>query len=341
MRSVGSPAIDAPLDDETVVVEYGESRGELYACTLSAGGVQLWRDLARGADWPEAVRRVRFQIDTLKHGAGRLDAHAGTLGERARVRLVELHALIWAPIAGALAGRRRVVVVPHGALHGVPFAALHDGERHVVERIEVCTAPSLALARRAWTRRVGAPRRTCALGVGGALPHTADEARRVGAHFPARRCSSARTRPEPRCARSRRTRDLLHIACHATFRADSPMFSTLHLADGPLSLLDLRSIAFAPSLVVLSGCETGRGAVARGEDLIGLVQTLIGGGAVRVVASHWPVDDAASRELMASFYRGIAGGSTPSAALAQAQRASIARGAHPFHWAAFAVHGGQ
>jgi len=118
------------------------------------------------------------------------------------------------------------------------------------------------------------------------------------------------------------------------------MFSTLSLADGPLALLDLQSLSMGPAIVVLSGCETGVGSVSAGNDLTGLVHSFLGAGAARVVASQWPVDDAASADLMTTFYRALADGDQSSGALAKAQRRSIAQRQHPFYWAAFCVHGG-
>ena len=102
---------------------------ELFACVVTRAEVALWR---RIANWPavlEAVRSARFQIETLRHGAAPVSRHLAILTERAQKRMRQLHALVWAPLAGELAQCHRVVIVPHAQLGVLPFAALHDGER--------------------------------------------------------------------------------------------------------------------------------------------------------------------------------------------------------------------
>jgi CHAT domain-containing protein len=62
-------------------------------------------------------------------------------------------------------------------------------------------------------------------------------------------------------------------------------------------------------------------------------------GAAGVVASMWAVDDAATAGLMRSFYARLHAGDGAAAALCAAQREMARARAHPFHWAAFALHG--
>ncbi|MCB0028324.1 MAG: CHAT domain-containing protein, partial [Anaerolineales bacterium] len=67
---------------------------------------------------------------------------------------------------------------------------------------------------------------------------------------------------------------LLHIATHALFRPDNPLFSWLRLADQRLTIQALAQFELAGQpLVVLSACETGRGR-PRGGGLQGLARTL-------------------------------------------------------------------
>ena len=99
------------------------------------------------------------------------------------------------------------------------------------------------------------------------------------------------------------------------------------------SLLDLRGT----KLVVLSACETGIGAVAGAEGVVGLRRALVLAGAESLVMSLWKVDDAATRDLMVAFYRKLQAGAGRADALRQAQLQLLGTGehAHPFFWAAF------
>ena len=153
----------------------------------------------------------------------------------------------------------RVFVVPHRSLHYVPFAALHDGQQWLVERHELVLVPSATVWMAA--RRLPPARfeRLLALGVGGAtLPHVEAEVAQVARSFGAGatlRLGAEATRAALRDAAQ--AADVVHLACHAEFRADSPYFSALHLADGDLTLRDAAALPLTASLVTLSACETG------------------------------------------------------------------------------------
>jgi CHAT domain-containing protein len=112
---------------------------------------------------------------------------------------------------------------------------------------------------------------------------------------------------------------IAHLACHGHFRADSPLFSSLELADGPLNVYELQRLRRAPDLVVLSACDLALSQTHPGDELLGLAAALLGMGTHTVVASVVPVPDAAARRLMLAFHEQLLAGQSPAAALARAQ----------------------
>ncbi|MEQ1641819.1 MAG: CHAT domain-containing protein [Pyrinomonadaceae bacterium] len=143
----------------------------------------------------------------------------------------------------------------------------------------------------------------------------------------------------------------IHFATHGLVDRDDPENSALLLsgfdssrrsmARSSLRVSDIAGLALNADLVVLSGCETGRGKVV-GKDMISLKTAFFNAGAKTVVSSLWKVDDAATKDLMAKFYRGIVvEGLTASAALRQAQIGMYndPRYVSPFYWGAFTVQG--
>lgn len=108
-------------------------------------------------------------------------------------------------------------------------------------------------------------------------------------------------------------------------------------------MMDVFNLKIPAELVVLSACRTALGKEIRSEGLIGLTRAFMYAGAPRVVASLWRVDDAATAELMKSFYEGMLGPRKlrPAAALREAQLATAKqkRWRDPYYWAAFVLQG--
>ncbi len=107
---------------------------------------------------------------------------------------------------------------------------------------------------------------------------------------------------------------------------------------GVLSASTIAAQLHAPgALVVMSGCSSGQGEVLSGAGLQGLTHAWLAAGARGVVGTLWPVPDD-SGEVFRDFYRKLAEGHSPSAALQGAQIAAIRAGgwrSHPRHWAAY------
>jgi CHAT domain-containing protein len=144
---------------------------------------------------------------------------------------------------------------------------------------------------------------------------------------------------------------IVHFATHSLVNNDHPDLSGVVLSlvdrrgkarDGFLRLQDVYSLRLPAELVVLSACQTAVGKTLPGEGLLGLARGFMYAGARRVLASLWPVDEAATAELMTAFYRSLfKEGRSPAAALRQAQRvvSSNPRFRAPYYWAGFVIQG--
>lgn len=334
-------ALQQALGPEDALVEYGVQDDELFACVATRETVLVRRHLAPWAQVIGTVRALRFQIESLRHGAQHLQRHMATLEARTQAHLQRLHAQVWQPLASALQGRTRVLVVPHAQLGSVPFAALHDGERYVVEGTQLACAPSARLAVHTLARRRTAARNVLALGGSRRLPHAAHEAKLVagllsrGQSFVGQAATIDALRAHASQA------DVLHFACHGQFRCDNPVFSALYLHDGPLTAEQVESLRLPGSLVVLSACDSAlNDSDGGGDEMFGLTRAFLLAGASRVLAALWPVDDSTTADFMSDFYAGLRRDQPPAAALRLAQLAASRRGTHPFYWAPFVLTGG-
>jgi CHAT domain-containing protein len=141
---------------------------------------------------------------------------------------------------------------------------------------------------------------------------------------------------------------IVHFATHAVVNYEHPELSGIVLSlvdrrgqprDGYLRLHDIYNLNLPTDLIVLSACQTGVGKEIKGEGLIALTRGFMYAGAERVVASLWKVDDVATADLMAEFYKQIfVNGQRPAAALRAAQL-KLAKKRSPSDWAGFVLQG--
>lgn len=209
----------------------------------------------------------------------------------------------------------------------------------------------------------------------GELPGTADEARAIAARFGPRASVATGAAFNEDAVRAAGTDGglanyrVLHFATHGILWPTPDCFTEPALtvtatgsedSDGLLSASEIRTLSLDAQLVVLSACNTASGflvqasasasgaragagaAGAGGESLSGLARAFFAAGARAVLATHWPVADVQTTQLMDGFYRRLdAEGVDFAEALRGAQADLRARPetAHPVFWAPFVLIG--
>jgi CHAT domain-containing protein len=332
-------ALQRDLGTDTALVEYAAIDDELLAFVVTDKNVAVVRQLTSESVAAEELRQLRFQIDALRHGSERMRRHLPALERRAQQHLQALYDLLLRPIADRI-GQRRLVIVPHRALHYLPFQALHDGSNYLIERCEVSYAPSALVLQQCLRGDKRKLSKALLLGVADEqTPRVHDEITAIASLFPETLALLDGSATVEALRRQAPFADVVHLACHGQFRPDNPLFSTLKLGDGWLTVRQAYDLNLHCALVTLSACETGVNAVAPGEELIGLARGFFAAGSPSLLLSLWTVDDDATAELMTEFYKNLHEMGSLSAALRQAQLSVMKTKPHPFFWSPFVLMG--
>lgn len=284
----------------------------LYAVSVSARRAQL-HDLGSADGIGGAIDALSFAMSRLNRTQGSTASRraAAELFDATAIELAER--LVPAVVAHS---SRPVVIVPTALLHDVPWGVLAPFGRRAVT-----VDPSISAWARAQRCRAERHADRGALGsigfiAGPGLEHAEREVAQHGTLYRHPRVVTGSESTVPVCLDLFAKSDVVHLACHGTFRTDNPMFSALRLADGQLVVYDFERLDRLPQVVVMSACSVANSKAVQGGSFLGLAAALTTLGASSVVAPLSPISDASSVEVMLRLHEAMLAGSSPAEALA-------------------------
>ncbi len=282
------------------LIEIVDIDGSLYVLTCGAGKV---RQLAAGRT-SDAVRAADFARFALRRLAR---SRPGDDPDSARSVLAaagpRLQQALLGPAIRYL-GDGPIIIVPPGKLQTVPWAILPALRDRVVS-----VAPSAG----AWMRAHTAPapdRHHVTLARGPGLMSDGAEVPLVAQLYDDVTVLGEGAATAEKVLHELDGAWLAHIAAHGIFRADSPLFSSLHMYDGPLTVYDFERLNRAPYRLVLSSCDSGVLAPAGADELLGLVSSLLPLGTAGIIAAIVPLNDRAVVPIMVDLHRHLRAGQT-------------------------------
>ena len=288
------------------LIELVEVDGVLYVITVADRRVRLH---TVGSVPEDEIRMNRFLLRRLARSLPRPGDE-----QSLAYRGAQLESSLLGSAAAEL-GDGPVIVIPPGRLQAVPWTLMPS-----LRDRTVTVAPSVLTWARARRKRPPAHRRV-ALVVGPGLVTAGAEVAQLHSRYPASVMLGNGSATAEHVLAALDGAWLAHIAAHGTFRADNPMFSSLRLDDGPLTVHDFERLARAPYRLVLSSCDSGVAAPVGADELLGLVSSLVPLGAAGIVASIVPVNDEAAVPVMLVLHDALQGGATLAEALLAARQA--------------------
>ncbi|MEP7149225.1 MAG: CHAT domain-containing protein [Acidobacteriota bacterium] len=328
------------LGDRTALIEFVQHAGRYSVFVIANDRIEYFSDIASEKEISTLLEGLRFQFEALRFGGSAMAPFSVQLKARADFYLKKLHdALLDRVIRGL--DVRHIVLVPVGVLNYIPFHALLDGDKYVVETREVKYSPSAAVWMRLNSQR-SKPSPANALLMAFAdesIPLVNREVAQLAKLLTGATKFTGKQATFAAFQKHASSFDLIHLACHGQFRPDNPMFSSLHLADGWVTVRDVTAKKLKAQLVTLSACETGLSKVLTGDEILGLARGFLSAGASSLLLSLWTVNDEATTTLMKDLYANLQRGSGVAASLRIAQTNFISRGEHPYYWSPFFVIG--
>lgn len=142
---------------------------------------------------------------------------------------------------------------------------------------------------------------------------------------------------------------IVHMAMHTIINEEDPMFSQLLFSSEKSQELDTLFIyelfghRFETDLLVISGCNSGYGALNPGEGILNLARTFFYSGIDNIIVTQWAIADKSSSQLMQSFYKHFSEGMPADRALQKAKIDYLKNADpmrhHPYYWSGYELVG--
>jgi CHAT domain-containing protein len=284
-----------------------------------------------------------------------------------------LYHIIIAPLQSLMPEGAGICIVPYGPLHNIPFSALYDGRKYLVERNPVVISPS-ATALRWWMKKNRRVTESSLIFTATSHIHTADGTmddlkifeglalKQIAPQFSKSKVIIPEEATKQRLLEElnlgRNFWDVVHIACHGVSVDDGLNSRLLMPGDKTDRSKDLTALEIFTkvrtnaSLVTLSACESGVALTSTGDEIAGLAQAFLFGGASSVLASLWTVRQDVGVAITGRFYELLKGDAkrrqSKIKALQAAQQEAFQKKEwfgfvspwnHPYLWAAFQLYG--
>jgi tetratricopeptide (TPR) repeat protein len=292
------------------LIEIADIDGQLYVLVCGGGRVRQFT-AGRTADAARAADFARFALRRLAR------ARPGDDPGSALAVLAESGSRLEDTLLGPAIrwlGDGPLVIVPPGRLHAIPWALVPALRDRVV---------SVAPSARAWLRARQTPppgRCRVVLAHGPGLATDGAEVTALAKLYDDTTVLTGGAATPQHVLPALEGAWLAHIAAHGTFRADSPLFSSLRLHDGALTVYDFEQLERAPYRMVLSSCDSGVQASAGADELLGLVASLLPLGTAGIIAAIVPLNDEATVPAMLALHRHLRVGQTLAESLHLLQR---------------------
>jgi len=329
------------LAPNAVLIEYIMTGDNVSAFCVSRARFVVAQNICSRAELRKRFGFLQYHLTTFAGNPAAAQARASLALANIEDHFQKLYEMLIRPVEAFLVDAASLVFVPFDFLHYVPFHALFDGTAYLADRFIISYAPT-ATIHRLFTRRERGSNDGAALLIGvpdESAPLIAEEIESIQSVLPEARSFVGAGATKECLTREIQTAGIIHIASHATFRPDNPMFSSLQLHDAAINFFDIYSLRTSASLVTLSGCGTGLSNVVAGDELLGLVRGFLYAGATSVVLSLWDVNDRTTADLMKSFYSYLAAGGTKGQSLRSAMLCVRDEHPHPYYWAPFLLMG--
>lgn len=357
------------LDDETVLLEYwiGEERSFLWMATRE-------KVFSFALPKRETIEKLAAELrDSLLLQKNDRFKGESTFNEKA----ARLSDILLAPVLPHLK-QQRLLIIPQGALQYIPFEVLTKNASPLVVDHEISYLPSASLLaflqkknKLSFDKEIAifadpifsaSDQRLGKYSLKNQnldqnlqrLFSTRFEAERIASFVPPHQSLVAldaeASREDAIKADLSRYR-ILHFATHAFIDDEHPELSAIMLSNfdssgrktnGLLRSAEIINLDLDNEMVVLSGCRTGLGKNVRGEGLLNLSRSFMLAGTSRILVSLWEVEDKATAELMARFYRKHLKEKMPASAALRAAKLEIMndkRWRLPFYWSPFILQG--
>ncbi len=292
------------------LIEIVDIDGDMYVLTCGGGRVRQFA-AGRVSDAVRAADFARFALRRLARSRpGDDPGSAQSILAAAGPRLQQV---LLGPAVRHL-GDGPIVIVPTGTLPPIPWTL----RPALADRV-VSVAPSAG----AWMRADAAPaprQRHVTLARGPGLASDGAEVPLIAPFYDDVTVLAASEATAEKVLYALDGAWLGHIAAHGNFRADSPLFSSLHMYDGPLTVYDFEQLHRAPYRLVLSSCDSGVLAPAGANELLGLVSSLLPLGTAGIIAAIVPLNDQAVVPIMVDLHRYLRSGQTLAESIYKVRR---------------------